>query len=346
MDERDRRQRIGDLGHVVAVALDLREQVDRLGVQRLVRLAGLVALADPLERPRLAARRARRLRVVDAVLRPAQCEAGVEDPARVERRRRAVDHRQRRDRGEAGRLRGGDEELADAAVAHPDHARLPLDPGLPRDGLDHVVAVEPLQRLEVVERAAAAAGPAHVDVDDRVAEQVGDLADRALPAVRVGVAVAGVLDQRGVRARAARQADVDRELRPVARAQVAVAAGGDPLRVALRARRRRPVREHADALARDAVAATRRHPAEHGAAERARALQGDPVAVPLEQQLLARLRPGHVHLLHAPAHDGARLRHRDGRAGEDEQDDDQAPIHGAALNRVSPALSIADSLAP
>ena len=38
-------------------------------------------------------------------------------------------------------------------------------------------------------------------------------------------------------------------------------------------------------------------------------------------------------------------RHGDGRAGEDEQHD-QDPIHGAALNRVSPGLSIAGSLAP
>ena len=68
-------------------------------------------------------------------------------------------------------------------------------PRLAGDGLDHVVAVEALQRLEEVERAAGAAGAAHVDVDDREAEQVGDRADRALAAARVGVAVARVLDQ-------------------------------------------------------------------------------------------------------------------------------------------------------
>ena len=54
------------------------------------------------------------------------------------------------------------------------------DPRLVGDGLDHVVAVEVLQPLEVVERPARAAGAAHVDVDHGEAEQGGDLADPAL----------------------------------------------------------------------------------------------------------------------------------------------------------------------
>ena len=166
-----------------------------------------------------------------------------------------VDHRQRRDRGQARRPRRGDEQLADAAVGDADHADLAARrPRLPRDGLDHVVAVEPLERLEEVERPARAAGAAHVDVDDRVAEQVGDRGDRALAAVGVRVAVARVLDQRRVRPGPARQAHVDRELDAVARGQVAVAAARDPLPVEPRRRRRRAVGEHAHALAAHAVA--------------------------------------------------------------------------------------------
>ncbi len=54
--ERDRRQRVGDaLRTVVAVGPHLGEQVERLGVQRLVGLARLVAALDPVVRPPLAA---------------------------------------------------------------------------------------------------------------------------------------------------------------------------------------------------------------------------------------------------------------------------------------------------
>ena len=102
------------------------------------------------------------------------------------------------------------------------------DPGLAGDGLDDVVAVERLERLEVVEGAAGAAGAAHVDVDDGVAEQVGDRLDAALAARRVAVAVAGVLDQRreGAVGGGPGQVNVDREFGAVAGRQVAVAVGG------------------------------------------------------------------------------------------------------------------------
>ena len=50
------------------------------------------------------------------LLHPREREAGIEDPARVQGRLRSVDHRQRRDRREAGRPGLGREELADAAV--------------------------------------------------------------------------------------------------------------------------------------------------------------------------------------------------------------------------------------
>ena len=195
-------ERIGDLGPVDAVAGDLGDQVRGGGVQRLIRLADLVALLDPLVGPALALGGRGRLRVVDAVLGPLDGEAGVEQPARVERGRGVVDHRERRDRGEVGRPGGADEELADPAVGdagHPDP--VVQHPGLAGDGLHDVVAVEALQPLEVVEGAAGAAGAAHVHVDDGVAEQVEDLADAALGPGRVGVAVARVLDQRSGRGR-------------------------------------------------------------------------------------------------------------------------------------------------
>src|SRR5207302_2222865 len=121
------------------------------------------------------------------------------------------------------------------------------DPGLTRDGLDHVVAVEILKALEEVKRAARAAGAAHIDVDDREAERVGDHRDAALRTGWIRVSVAGVLDQRrprrstgrgvgeretgrqrdprwqaGQARRARRRMDVDCELRAVASGQVAI----------------------------------------------------------------------------------------------------------------------------
>ena len=71
-------------------------------------------------------------------LRPLDGEAGVEDAARVERAAVAVgEHRQRRDAVQARRLRGGDEQLADARVADADHADLVVEhPRLRGDGLD------------------------------------------------------------------------------------------------------------------------------------------------------------------------------------------------------------------
>jgi hypothetical protein len=281
--ERDRRERIGDPWAVVPVAVDLGEQVDGLRVQRLVGLARAIAGADPLERPPLPAARRRGLGVPHPVLRPRQGEPGVEDPARVERRRGRVDHRERRDRRQARRPARRDEELADPAVGearHPDLAV--LHPRLARDRLDHVVAVEPLERLEVVECAAGAARAPHVHVDDRVAQQVEQLRDRALPARRVRVAVAGVLDDGRVGRRAGGEPHVDRELRAVARRQVAVSARRDPLPVALRARWRGAVRQHAHPpggrrAAPDPVAAAGRDAAEHDAAEPAGPLgAGDP----------------------------------------------------------------------
>ncbi len=212
IDEGDRRQRVGNLCPVVVVAAGLGDQVDRLGMQVLVLLADLIAVLDPLPGPLLAGGRARRLRVVDAILRPPEREAGVQDPARIERRQGVVDHRQRRDRREARRLGRADEQLADAAIGDADHADLAAEhPGLAGDRLDHVVAVERLQGLEVVEGTARAARAAHVDVNDRIAEQAGNRSDPALGAGRVGVAVAGVLDDRRIGAVLGRSGKVDGE---------------------------------------------------------------------------------------------------------------------------------------
>ena len=187
----DRRQRVGDLRPVVVVAADLPLQVGGLAVERLVLGAGLVALLDPLPGPRLSVLRRGRQAVLDPVLRPFDREPGVEDAARVERRLRVVDQRDRRDRGEARRLGRRGEQLADAAVGDPHHPDLvALDPRLAGDRLDHVVAVEALQRLEEVEGAARATGAAHVDVDDGEAHQVADQRDAALGAVGIRVAVA------------------------------------------------------------------------------------------------------------------------------------------------------------
>ena len=270
----------------------------------------------------------RRPGVVHAVLRPRQGEARVEDAAGVQRGRRVVDHRERRDGGEVRRARGGDEELADAAVGDAHHADPAVrDPRLAGHGLDDVVAVQRLVALEVVERAARAARPAHVDVDDREAREVADRRDRALTTGRVRVPVARVLDERRVRPRSAREVDVDGELRPVARGQVAVAVGRQLLVVDARGRRGRAARQDGDrlrpraALGLDAVAAARRHLPEHGAAQPAGAPAGDPVAAPVEQREGgAPLGSGDQDLVRAAAHvepSGPRMSDRPREDGED-----------------------------
>src|SRR5205823_7352602 len=96
--------------------------------------------------------------------------------------------------------------------------------------------------------AAGAAGAAHVDVDDGEAHEVGEHGDAVGRAGRVGVAVAGVFDQRRVRrggvgeagrevvvrhalaGGSRRRVDVVGELGAVAGRQVAVALVGDRLR--------------------------------------------------------------------------------------------------------------------
>ena len=151
-----------------------------------------------------------------------------------------------------------------AAVGDAHHPDLVvLHPGLIRDRLDHVVPVEALQRLEEVERATRAAGPAHVHVDDREAHQVRQDRDAVVRTSRVGVPVTRVFDQRRVRrseigaarkrrarwqpglaGRTRRRVHVDGELRAVAGGQVPVAAVGDRLVVDVRIPRRRVLGVH------------------------------------------------------------------------------------------------------
>ncbi len=172
----------------------------------LVGRAGLIAFFDPRVRPCLPVAGAGRFGVLLALFGPRHREAGVEDAAGVERRRRRIDHRQRRDRLEVGRAQLRREQLADRAVGDAEHAHLVAEhPRLVGDRLDHVVAVEVLHVFEEVVGAARAAGSAHVHVDHREAHQVGEHRDAVFRAGRVRIPVARVLDQRRIRRRVARR---------------------------------------------------------------------------------------------------------------------------------------------
>ena len=329
VDERHRVERVGDRRVVVRVRLDLRHQVGGFGVEHLVGRAGRVAGLDPVVRPRLPRIGTGRQRLVLALPRPLDREAVVEDAAGVQRRRSGVEHRQRRDGGERRRLEPCGEQLADPAVRDAHHPDLVvLHPGLPGDGLDDVVAVEALQRLEEVEGATGAPGAAHVHVDDREAHQVREHRDAARRPLRVRVAVAGVLDQRGVRReerkaggkvrkrgegrdaearRACRRVHAVRELRPVPGREVAVAAARDRLVVHARVPGRGPLgadgqlgRERAVGDAPHTVARPLRHVAEQEAAERARALRlHDRARAVHQRHRRGRRETGHVHLARA-----------------------------------------------
>src|SRR5205814_8998121 len=114
-------------------------------------LAGLIVLLAPLVRPALAAVGAGRKGLVLTLLCPRDREAGVEDAAGIEGRRRGVDRGEWCDRLEVRRVELCGEELTDRAVGDSHHADLVAeDPGLVCDRLDHVVAVEVLQWLEEV----------------------------------------------------------------------------------------------------------------------------------------------------------------------------------------------------
>jgi len=136
----------------VRVRCDLGAQVGRLAVECLVGRAGRIAVLDALVGPGLTGLWPSRLGIVLASLCPPGGEASIEDATRIQRRCRRVDRGEWRDRLEVRGVELGCEELADGAVGDPDHPDLvPEHPRLMGDGLDHVVAVEVLQRFEVVE---------------------------------------------------------------------------------------------------------------------------------------------------------------------------------------------------
>ena len=113
------------VGHVVAVGADLREQVDRLRSAgpgwpcRSRRPRGCASAPTAGRRcSRPAWRRAR------GPWPRTSAKPVLRIPPGIERRRGLVDHRERRDRRQAGRPGGGDEQLADPAVGHADHPDL------------------------------------------------------------------------------------------------------------------------------------------------------------------------------------------------------------------------------
>ena len=196
VDEGDRRERVAELRRVVRVVVDLFHQVRVLQSQLLVLGAHGVAGVGSRLRPLLT----ERLRLVDPLLRPRDCESGVEDAARIQGRPVAVvEHRQRRDRVETRWLRCGDEQLGDAGIRDADHSDLVVEhPRLGCDGFDRVVPVEALDGLEEAVRATAAARSAHVDPDVGEAHRRVDLGQ--LGTVGIAGLVAAVLDDRRVRA--------------------------------------------------------------------------------------------------------------------------------------------------
>ncbi len=241
----DERRRVVAIVLRRIVELDLTRDgdvVDVLIVQELVLVAHLVAGIDLGLLPALA----ERLGLRDHLGDPLGREAIVEDAARQHRRRRVTDHRHRGDRREVGWLHARDEQLGDARVRQADHPDLVVhDPRLRRDGLDHVVAVEQLHRLEVVERAARAPRAADVHAHRGVAEQAGDQRGwirRRVAQDRQGAAQPseGLVDRHRARSRfvvarigddgrirphvgGARQGDECRQGRAVARRDVLVA---------------------------------------------------------------------------------------------------------------------------
>ena len=193
-------------------------------------------------------------------------------------------------------------------VRDADHADATVcDPRLRGDHLDRVVAVERLERLEVLPRTARATGAAHVDADRRVPERLRE-AHPGLVGVGVRGVVARVLDDRRVRTFLDRpgQPDVDREQRAVARRR----GTGSPRRGAVIDRssgrdarrdeapqRRRP---RATVGGHDAVARAGRDVAEQQRAGRVGLTAGDGPAATVDQlEPGTRIGPGDRDLLDA-----------------------------------------------
>ncbi len=246
--------------------------------------------------------------------RPPLREPAVVDAARSQRAASGVgDDRQRRDRGEVRRLLRRDEQLRDSGIRDADHAdRAVLDPRLRGDRLDDVVAVGRLQRLEELERSTRASGAADVHADGREAERTGDQRARLR---RRGIRgrVAGVFDDRRVGAGLGRTRErhVDREQGSVARLEVAV-PGCDRLSRVEGVVRNVARRGHVDRRAHgvgvgDAEVLAGRDVAKDQAALGVGGLRVDQAVVAVDEaQLLAGIRAGQPHLLHAPMGDEGR----------------------------------------
>ena len=348
VDVLDERVRIEFVGHrrvIRRVGFDLLHQVRRLAVQRLVGGARLIAFFDARVRPCLTVPGAGRFGVLLALLRPRHREARVQDAARVERRRRGVDHRQRRDRREVRRLLLCREQLADPAVGDAEHAHLVAEhPRLVCDRLDHVVAIEVLHVFKEVKGAARAAGSPHVHVDYGEAHQVGKHRDAVFRTRRVRVPVARVLDDRRVGSRVARRrhpryrkrrkmkarrdawlacrtarrVHVDRQFCAVACLQVRVAVVGDRLVVDARVPRCRRIGVNRDRFGgfpcggdADLVVLAWLHFPEQHASKRVRVLRGDGRVLFQQRHLGVRRQAGRVHLFGAALRgEGRRARRR------------------------------------
>ena len=158
---------------------DLAVHVGTLEPEVLVGLAGRVAVGDPLPAPSPTPTVARRLDGPRPRAPRTRCSG-----SRPGTRRRTC--RRATDSGVIAARCGGrvaaTQSWREGGVRDPDHADLAVrDPRLRGDGLDHVVAVERLERLEVVERAARAPGAAEVHADGRVSEDLRDARRRLAP---------------------------------------------------------------------------------------------------------------------------------------------------------------------
>ncbi len=344
----------------------LRDDVHLLRVQELVLLADGVSAVHPRLLPALAVGAG----AVEHLLRPLEGEAVVDDAAGGERRVHARDHGKRRDGREARRPGAGHEELADPRVRNARHADLVvLHPGLRRDGLDEVVAVQHLERLEEVVGASRAARAAHVhahgrepqDAADEAARVIGRVAEhrelaaeaREVDALELERSaglrgrVARVVDQRRIGAVLGRAGElhVDGELRAVARGDVTEAGLQDlrgvelPRREAgLRRRHRERLRDLGRRPGRDhAVASASFHLAEDQAALLVRHALGllPAIAVP-ELQRLLRQGVGHHHLLDASARLEARRRGYLEARRDLDRDEEEDPVAERAA-RAGPA---------
>ena len=150
-------ERSGDVIGVVRVVEGLLHDIDVLEPEPLVVGAGGVALVDELAHPGGAGR----FGVGEHLVGPGHREPGVEQTAGPEHARaRVAEHRQGGDGAEARRSGLRHEQLGEPGVGEADHADpVVLRPVLGRHGLDHVVAVEHLHRLEEVVGPAGAPVP-------------------------------------------------------------------------------------------------------------------------------------------------------------------------------------------